>query len=327
MLRIVLMLAGIIIRNSKSKAMNLSQKMVECYQLLNDNSYNDCIALAKKQLGCTIELAELKSITKNKSILEDVTIEHVNEHNVSIKELFDEFQRTVRYRFKQTLNDLIFGIIENLVSSKDEKEKESMVSDIIVLIKQLSSDTAYFNKILKTAKVPAYNNIGCKNPFSRYYYLELSSFLELYLKKIIQRYSLHISETAKTYIKSPPSLQAFMQLYSISEWEKTISDQQNDQSDFPSLVWKGQKVDLTELAIALIQSGSVKIENGKNTEGNIGANLFTLFNVDLNMTEDKFWKAINDLKKRDKPVIFLNTLSKSCADYIAKRDESKQGKK
>ncbi len=301
--------------------------MIQCYQLLNDNSYNDCLASAKKQLRCTVEFTELKNIIKNKSILEEVTIDIVDERTIGINELFEEFQRTIHFRFKQTLNELIYGIIENLISLKDEKEKESLVSDIVVLLKQLCSDTDYFNKVLNTAKVPAFNNIGCKNPFSRYYYLRLSTSFELYLKKIIQRYSLHISETAKSYIKSPPSLQAFMQLYSISEWEKTIAEQQAEQPDFPMLVWKGQKVDLTELAIALIQTGSLKIENGKSTEGSIGANLFTLFNVDTNMTEDKFWKAINDLKKRNKPVIFLNTLSQYCEDYIVKKDQPISGKK
>jgi len=301
--------------------MSISQKMTQCYKLLNDDSYNSCLTKALHQLGSKIKLTELKSIINNKSILEDVTIEKVDEHNITIKEFFDEFVKTVQYTFRQTLNDLVFGIIKELLILKNTQEKESMVSDVIILLRQLESDSKYFNEMLKNARVPYYNNINCKTPFSRYYNIRLNSVLNLYLKKISERYYFHISEYARTYIDTSPSLQAFFQLYSISEWEKTINDQSTDEVEYPILTWIGKKNDLTELTIGLIHTGSLKIEYGKNTQGNIGATIFNLFNLDVNMTQVKFWGAINDLKKRgNSKAAFLNTLSKAYEEYVTKKD-------
>ena len=84
----------------------------------------------------------------------------------------------------------------------------------------------------------------------------------------------------------------------------------------PHLHWTGTGYELTELAIALIHSESVEMSNGKNTQGELGAQLFKLFNHKPGIKNKEFSFEINELKKNRDKSIYLRTLPPIVDKYI-----------
>jgi len=155
-------------------------------------------------------------------------------------------------------------------------------------------------------------NPKCGNPFQVVYYQFIYTHLNQIIDQFKLRFGCYINEKTKAAIKEQEGKQRFIWAFNLDE------DQKQKTEEGTRLIWGGNISDLTELAAALISTDSVKLQNAENedNDGKIGAYLFMLFDIQKNMTPDQYYRYINDIKKRNDKVVFIDQLAIALKKYL-----------
>ena len=308
--------------------MSISQKLSECYQMVNANGVTP------------IFLPAVKGLNQDGNLKDVIAKIDTPDEYVSFFLLIDT---NTRQTLDSILLELYLDITERLLDLHDMVAKELFLSEAFTSVNFLAVDIR--DKILSYAiyldfEPDEFDNIPVEKLdqlVSRSYFFGEGKTLDLlsikYLQVIFQcinqfvgviyeRYARYIPEETIRFITEYKSNR---RIASLSNYTPSSNPSDNVTPSYSKLKWvNNSKLDLAELAAALIATESFEFTDGNKNDGDIGAYLFRLFNVEQTNTPTDYYGHLKDIKKRNDRVVFLEQLKSAFEQYL---DDGRKVKK
>lgn len=309
--------------------MDIAKTVIEFHQLLDDQIFREKLTSFIKQHCHCDEPIELDAILNN-SIFQIVKI---GEGECNVGELVTEFQHYIEKFTNDYLQRLYYAVIENLLNLQEPTKKESLISDLYLMLSNLILDAEMIHNVflgytqtrdlLDSSKNDDknYDDIwdvislpNCVEPFEIIYYSTLHSSFSLIQNQIFIRFKHYVNESV---LKTLKEQEGEDRIPMMGLRTKDIDAQESSKGI--RLVWDSNKSNLAELAAALIATDSIKLHNLKEeeqTDGKIGAYLYMLLDAQKSMTPDEYYRQLNDIKQRNDRVVFIEELKHALVNYI-----------
>jgi|GEM_PF-5699833 hypothetical protein len=289
--------------------MQPSSRITDCYKLVNDITFDQCLLEASKLTGLSKSSEEIRKQIEGKSLFDPTIIGKSGGMDITINDLFNEFQKTSHLKIRSTLRDMDFWLMETIIQLPDKVSKSLFFSDVYLQLTYLKVDVEYINKggvIPKDA--PAYNSPICTFPFQRNYYSQLLLKVELQLKKLYQRFGMYLTDELRTYLSTPLKLQAFYDLYDILDYERPMHTEGITGKPLSVFYWTDPKGDLIELITALSLVKRIVTTKGEVSRIQL-LNFFTdIFGMERISDRILADRAHKNLIRKRKPAKFLKDL-------------------
>jgi hypothetical protein len=305
--------------------MELADKLFELSSFLFRQSIDETIILAAARSG--VDFTD-ETFRKRFPTFEEIHPDYGdNVAKFDLGQMEDEIQNILREKEIILVKQIHHLIVNHLLCLKNEDEKRSFITTVHRQVSMLLFDAIAALGIIDDYHTnpdegyPFVFSGNTMNPHWAEVYFNEFKLAVTYLKQLIdQRYRYYIDDSSMEEINQIESdvenrtykgsgLVLFSGIFQNSEDHLVKS--------YPKLKWNGSGIELTELALALIHNESVEIDGGKNTQGELGAQLFRLFNYKPNITAKEFPFEVNELKKLHQKSVFLRVLAPVVDKYIA----------